>query len=88
MSKNRHNIVAVHITDRLQHVPKVQSILTQYGCLIKTRLGLHELSADVCSPNGILLLELVDDEKQVGAFVGELNSIEGVEVKRIVFDHP
>ena len=88
MSKNRHNIVVVHITDRLQHVPKVQSILTQYGCLIKTRLGLHELSADVCSPNGILLLELVDDEKQVGAFVGELNSIEGVEVKRIVFDHP
>ena len=84
----KHIIMGVHITDRMQHVSQVQAILTEYGCLIKTRLGLHETSQEGCSPNGLLLLELLDDDAQAEAFAAALSQIEGVEVQQMVFRHP
>ena len=38
----KHLILGVHITNRVKHVPEVQKVLTEFGCSIKTRLGLHE----------------------------------------------
>ena len=42
-----HIILGVHITDRIKHVSEVQTLFTQFGCYIKTRLGLHEASQNV-----------------------------------------
>jgi hypothetical protein len=85
---DRHVIFAVHITNRLKHVADVQAVLTEFGCTIKTRLGLHETSKEQCSPNGLLILELLDDPSAVAAFESKLQAIEGVELKKVVFDHP
>jgi hypothetical protein len=38
----QHIILGVHITDRIHHVHAVQNLLTEYGCSVRTRLGLHE----------------------------------------------
>ncbi len=84
----RHIILGVHITDRIRHVGQVQKILSEYGDQIKTRLGLHEAAADFCSPNGLLLLELLDHGEKKTELVGQLRQVEGVEVKEMVFDHP
>ncbi len=84
----KHIIVAVHVTNRATHADEVQKILTEFGCLIRTRLGLHEADKKVCSPNGLILLEVVDDPKSVGAMISKLRTIAGVEVKQIDFDHP
>jgi hypothetical protein len=82
-----HLIIAVHVTDRLKKVPKVQELLTKYGCNIKTRLGLHETSHEVCSANGILILEMFGDTKKCLGLVTELNKIEGIEAKSVQFSH-
>lgn len=84
----KHIIMAVHITERTKRVPDVQNYLTEYGCFIKTRLGLHEASKDFCSPNGLIILEMLDDDTKTGELLEKLNAVEGVEAKTIAFDHP
>ena len=88
MPLSQHVILGVHITDRIGHVDSVQHLLTQYGCSIRTRLGLHEADKGFCSPNGLLLLEMTDDDAKATELMNKLNAIEGVEVKKMTFDHP
>lgn len=88
MPLKKHIILGVHITDRIKHVSAVQNTLTEFGCSIRTRLGLHEAEPGFCSPNGLLLLEMTDDEQNADQLAKKLNAIEGVEVKKMVFDHP
>lgn len=87
MLKN-HLIVGVHIHGRMQHVPQVQKILTEYGCNIRTRLGLHETSDSECSPNGLLILELVGDPSRCREMTEKLRALDGIVVKEMFFDHP
>lgn len=88
MPLSKHIILGVHITDRIHHVDPVQHLLTEYGCSIRTRLGLHEADTGFCSPNGLLLLEMTDDDTRCGELMSKLNAIEGVEVKQMTFEHP
>ncbi|HOT51299.1 MAG TPA: hypothetical protein P5318_02565 [Candidatus Hydrogenedentes bacterium] len=83
---NKHIILGVHITDRLRKVAEVQQLFSQYGCNIKTRLGLHEVE-NVCSPNGIVLLEMYGDEAVCFELADKLAAIDGIEVKKMVFEH-
>lgn len=79
-------VVGIRVDNRNEEVPKVQSTLTEYGCLINTRVGLHEANHN-CSPRGLILLEIVDDSSQkVDELVDKLNSISGVNVKTMVFE--
>ncbi len=87
MQQSNHVIVGIHIQDRITRASEVQKILTQYGCTIKTRLGLHEVSGDVCSGNGVVLLELTGAQDQMDALIAALNATEGVDVQSMVFKH-
>jgi hypothetical protein len=85
--KHSHVIVGIHVTERVKHVPEIQKALTEYGCNIKTRLGLHEASENMCSPNGLILLECVCNGKECEQMMARLGAIEGVEVQKMVFLH-
>ncbi len=85
---NTHRIVGIHVTDRVQRAGEVQQLLSEYGCSIRTRVGLHHLDGDVCSPNGLLLLELFGDEAPCRALTEKLAAIDGVEVQQMTFEHP
>jgi len=87
MNKVRHIVLGIHVTDRVHHVPGVQDLLTEYGCSIKTRIGLHTVSESYCSPNGLILLEMAGPEKPVFELEDKLKAIEGVDVQRMVFEH-
>jgi len=87
MNRPRHIVLGVHITDRTHHAHVVQDLLTEYGCSIKTRLGLHEVSAEFCSPNGLILLEMAGVEKPIFELIEKLSAIEGVDIQKMVFDH-
>ena len=87
MKPDRHVILAVHVTNRVQNAQPIQSIFSEYGCYIKTRLGLHEASPDFCSTTGIILLELLDNEEVRQAMERKLDAVEGVQVQSVVFDH-
>jgi len=75
-----YNIMAVVINHRSKKAPSVQEIFTKHGCAIKMRLGLHE-AGDVCSEEGLVLLQLSDDKSQIKSLEDDLNSIEGVKAK-------
>jgi ACT domain-containing protein len=88
MCKTDHIILGVHITDRVHHVAKVQELLTEYGCNIKTRLGLHDADEKYCSPNGLLILELVGDQDKCRQLADKLSALDGIEIKQMIFGHP
>ena len=69
-------VIGLHIFDRIREAGKTQEILTKYGNNIRTRYGFHELSDDVCSREGIIILEMVGDPKE----------FYGVKVKKMDFD--
>ncbi|MHB8077974.1 MAG: hypothetical protein ACYDIE_01790 [Candidatus Krumholzibacteriia bacterium] len=85
---DKHLILGIHVTDRLENAPRVQQLFTEYGCHIKTRLGLHETGPEGCGPNGLVLLELRSPEGVANELAAKLNALKGVEVQKMVFDHP
>lgn len=74
-------IMALTIDPRSAHAPQVQTVLTKHGCIIKTRIGLHETSTDSCSERGLILLHINSDENKVKELEKELLDVEGVNVK-------
>lgn len=79
-------ILGISVYDRKKEVGEVQKVLTKFGCSIKTRLGLHEVSDDFCSKSGLIILELFGEVKDQEKLEKKLNAIEGVEVKKMVFE--
>lgn len=79
-------ILGIRISDRVKNVGLVQPILTKFGCTIRTRLGLHDVTEDFCSPNGMIILELTGDQNEYTKLENELLKIDGLEVKKMVFN--
>jgi hypothetical protein len=84
---NSIEILGVSVFDRNQEAGKVQEVLTRYGCSIKTRLGMHEVSDDFCSKSGLIILELFGDEEGKVKLASSLKEIPGVEVQKMVFEN-
>lgn len=80
-------IMGLLLTDRVKEATRVQEILTRYGCSIKTRLGMHEVSKDYCDKKGFVILELVGDKKEWEALEKELREVPGVQVKTMFFEY-
>ena len=76
-------IIGVRMVDRVENAVKFQETLTKNGCKIKARLGLHEVSDNVCANDGIIVLQPCGNKEDVEALVKELNSLEGVTARYI-----
>ena len=74
-------IMAVTIDPRSAHAPQVQTILTKHGCIIKTRLGLHEVNKDSCFEEGLIILHIHSDLDEIIILENELLDVDGVKVK-------
>ncbi len=83
MKKARKTILGVHVAHRTKHTAKVQKILSEFGCSIRTRIGLHDAGDGFCSPNGLILLEVVS---RAGELAAALAQVPGVTVKKMVFE--
>ncbi|MHB1458297.1 MAG: hypothetical protein ACYC0V_15415 [Armatimonadota bacterium] len=79
-------IFGIKISNRLKNVPNLQAILSEYGCNIKTRLGLHDVSETSCSPNGLLILELHGETAVIEEMETKLKAISGIDIQKMVFD--
>ncbi len=86
VKKSSHSILAVHVTDRLKEAGLIQKYLSQHGDVIKTRLGLHEVARGYSSPEGILILDIVN-EAGARRLQRALGRIGGVETRLVVFKH-
>lgn len=77
------HIMVVKIGARRKHAPEVQEVLTNFGCSIKARLGLHE-AGDVCSEEGILILQLVGEKEEMLKLEKALNQMDGVKSQMVI----
>jgi len=79
-------IMGFVLHERVKTASKVQELLSKYGCDINTRLGLHVASPESCSPQGLILLEFIDDaDEAVANFQKELLEIADVEIQKMIF---
>lgn len=72
-------IMAITIKKRNEEAIGVQSVLTEFGCYIQTRLGLHD-TYEGCSNTGIILLQLRCDDETAKNLTDKLENIDGVMV--------
>ena len=78
-------VLGIHLTDRVDEAARVQAVLTEFGCCIKTRIGLHDVSDHDCAPSGLILLEIHPHNAHCSALEQSLLAIPGVEVKKMEF---
>jgi hypothetical protein len=84
---DEHIILGIHISDRLKNAVEVQKVFTEYGCNIKTRIGLHDVDANVCSPSGVVLIEFFGTIPEAETMAAKVGAVEGVDVQTMVFGH-
>jgi len=80
-----NNILAIKVDGRTSNAVHVQEILTKFGCNIKTRVGFHEASADLCATDGIIILQLFGETDIAKTMLQELGKLEGVSPKIVEF---
>jgi len=86
--KNKGNIMAktillVLVGKRQETAVKVQQVLTAWGCIIKTRLGIHDGVMDNCSDAGLLILELYGTDEQKEELARKIAVLPGVSSKLV-----
>lgn len=77
----KKQILLILIGSRKESAVTVQKVLTAWGCMIKTRLGIHDGVLDECTDSGLLILEVVGDKKKLKEMARKLNLIKGVKTK-------
>jgi hypothetical protein len=83
MSKS---ILVILIGNRKESAVNVQKVLTAWGCLIKTRLGVHDGVLDNCSDEGLIICELVGTPEQLDEMTRKMNVIKDVKAKLVTLD--
>lgn len=83
-----HRIIGIHVTNRVDNAAEIQRILGKHGRIIRTRLGLHDVTDAEASPHGLILLDMVGDAADADALSGELRHLSGVQVQSMYFSDP
>ncbi|MCM1338305.1 MAG: hypothetical protein NC191_01380 [Muribaculaceae bacterium] len=58
-------IIGISVENRSEEAGKLQEILTEYGCAIRTRIGLHPMGEYKCLNYGIVLIEVIDKVNEI-----------------------
>lgn len=74
-------IMLIMVGSRRETAVSVQTLLTEYGCSIKTRLGLHTANDSVCSNDGLIVLELVGDKNTHDELFKKLEALKCLSVR-------
>ena len=77
------SVLLILIGRRKEEAVKVQKILTSWGCIIKTRLGIHDGVLDNCTDEGLLILELHGTDKQREELARKVAVLKGVSSKLV-----
>jgi hypothetical protein len=76
-------ILSVLVQRKHDIIVSVQSILTSFGCYIRTRLGVNETFFG--EPSGLMILELTGDTHQRDLLERDLKALGGVHTGKMVF---
>lgn len=78
-----YKVVLIKIDHRATEATRVQGILTDFGCNIKVRLGLHEVSKEFCANDGLVILEVEGEAGIIQEMLDKLNAIDYVKAQLI-----
>ncbi len=79
-------ILLVSLNNRKQTAVTFQKILTDWGCMVKTRLGIHDGVLTKCSSSGLVILDIVGQKKKLTEMTRKLNLVKGIKAKLITFN--
>jgi len=79
----KRDVLLILVSTRHESATTVQRILTEWGCYIKTRLGLHQDVLENCTESGLLFLELVGDKDKHKELARKLDLVRGVQAKLV-----
>jgi len=79
----KKTILLILVDQRKEEAVKVQQILTGWGCMIKTRLGIHDGVLDNCTDSGLLIIELVGEDEKKQELARKLSVLPGVSSKLV-----
>ncbi len=74
-------VLLVLVSGRKESAVTVQKVLTDWGCTIKTRLGIHEGVLDSCTDSGLLVLDIVGEKEKNEEMTRKLNLVKGVKAE-------
>lgn len=77
-------IMAISLDNRQADAPKFQELITKHGCMIKTRLGLHQIQS--CAEDGLIILQICGKEAQVQALGAEINALKSAKAQWMKLD--
>ncbi|MCK9255651.1 MAG: hypothetical protein GX793_02650 [Bacteroidales bacterium] len=74
-----YNILSILVKQPQLVADKLQNLFKEYGCIIRSRLGLNHNIVN----GGIIILELSGDSTQIELFLEDLNKFQGIEYKHV-----
>jgi hypothetical protein len=83
---SKRYVLGIGLGNRVENAADFQRILTECGCYIKTRLGLHEVNENLCAPGGLIILEVYGGDAAVAEMESKLKAVKGLQVQKMVFD--
>ena len=84
----KKTVLVILIGKRKDTAVKVQQILTGWGCMIKTRLGIHDGVMDDCTEHGMLILELHGEEEKKQELARKVAVLPDVSSKLVELELP
>ena len=83
----KKTVLLVLVGKRKEAAVDLQKVLTAWGCLIKTRLGLHTGVMENCTETGFMFLELYGSDEDNAELARKVELIKGVESKLVVLEN-
>ena len=80
-------IIGLLITDRIKEAGMTQKVLSQNARIIKSRLGFHEVTENVCSRVGVILLQVTGKPEECDQLEQALSEIRGIEIQKMKFQY-
>ncbi len=77
----KRTVVVAVLKKRRSAAVNFQKVLTDFGCIVKTRLGIHDGVLDKCSDTGLIILEIVGSDKEKKGFSAALKKVSGLKIK-------
>ena len=74
-------VLLILVGRRKDAAVNVQKTLTAWGCLIKTRLGLHTGVLDNCTDKGLIFCELMGEMDKIQELRRKLELIKGIKTE-------
>ena len=84
-----HLILGIHVPSFAKNSGEIQKVFTEFGCNIRTRLGLHDVADEVCNPHGLILVEFIGGHAKADEMITKIKQANpDVEVKKMAFEKP